>query len=383
LNNKLLWSLSWVSCIVLSAILYSLWLSAMNYTHVKRELSSSSEVNEALDDYAPKVDLLDHTAIHKIPTGIFVQSMEFTDASRVYVTGYVWQHFSEALPSVYDPWKIDCTGKPLPFVFPEAVESTTDTEPQLRYQATTELGHVCGWYFESTLRQKFNYRAYPFDSKTVWLRLWFRKMEKSVVMTPDFDAYDPHSLGNIFGVDEEIVLGSWIPEETYFSYSYSKYTTNFGSQDITLLNENPQLNYNFVIKRKLVDAMVEHLLGIFVVMTLLFATILVVSRHPEKAERHGFNTSSVVGACSALFFVVLISHIQIRSQFGGTDIVYLEIFYYLMYLLLIGTTVNTYLFSEEPNRLTGFLHYRDNIIPKILYWPLILLVSVIATVLML
>ena len=91
----------------------------------------------------------------------------------------------------------------------------------------------------------------------------------------------------------------------------------------------------------------------------------------------------VLGACSALFFVVLISHIQIRSQFGGTNVVYLEGFYYLTYLLLILTTINTYLFAEEPTRLTAVLHYRDNIIPKILYWPLVLLSSVAWTYFML
>ena len=70
-------------------------------------------------------------------------------------------------------------------------------------------------------------------------------------------------------------------------------------------------------------------------------------------------------------FVVLISHIQIRGQFVGTTVVYLEMYYYLLYLLLIGATINTYYFSEEANRATSILHFRDNLIPKLLYWPFI------------
>jgi hypothetical protein len=114
-------------------------------------------------------------------------------------------------------------------------------------------------------------------------------------------------------------------------------------------------------------------------MILLFATLLVVSRNPEKVERHGFNTTQVVSACSALFFVVLISHIQIRSQFGGTSVVYLEYYYYLSYFLLIATTVNTYLFSEDRSRLTWLIHHEDNILPKVAYWPFIFLYAVIVS----
>ena len=114
-------------------------------------------------------------------------------------------------------------------------------------------------------------------------------------------------------------------------------------------------------------------------LILLFATLLVVSRDPEKVSRHGFNTTAVVAACSALFFVVLISHIQIRSQFGGTSVVYLEYYYYLTYFLLIATTVNTYLFSEDSSRLTWLIHHEDNILPKVAYWPFIFLYAVIVT----
>jgi hypothetical protein len=204
------------------------------------------------------------------------------------------------------------------------------------------------------------------------------------VLVPDLNAY-PEGTGpdDIFGIDERIVLSSWVRENTFFSYTTTSFNTTFGFASTDLLSEALELNYNFVIKRKLVDSMVEHLLGIFVVMILLFATMLVVSRDPDKADRHGFNTSTVLGACSALFFVILISHIQIRGQFGGTNVVYLEMYYYLMYLLLIGTTVNTYFFSEDPNRLTAPLHYRDNMIPKLLYWPVIFMYSLIVSIIML
>ena len=79
--------------------------------------------------------------------------------------------------------------------------------------------------------------------------------------------------------------------------------------------------------------------------TLLFAALLTVTGKPELASTHGFNTSGMLGTCSVLLFVVLLAHIQLREQFAGSSIVYMEYFYFLMYAVLVAVTANTYLFS--------------------------------------
>jgi hypothetical protein len=387
-NDKTLWTLSTIISLVLLLILVNYWRVAMDHRGEQEldepsQLTSQTDVDAALSRYATGIGLQDHREILKIPTGIYIQSLDFFDSTRVYYTGYIWMAFSAELPAPLSNWHTNCEQKHIPFVFPDRVNSGDDIEPQFAYEflKDNDRVRVCGWYFEVTVRQNFNYTLYPFDNKTVRLRMWLRDLDKKVMLVPDLLAYAETGTGkhDIFGINEKIVMSSWERANTYFNYIHAVYKMNFGGDDIKSLNAQPELHYNFVIKRKLMNAMVEHLLGLLVVMILLFATLLVVSRDPKKIDRHGFNTTAVVGACSALFFVVLISHIQIRSQFGGTSIVYLEYYYYLTYFLLIGTTVNTYLFSEDSSRLTWLLHYRDNILPKVAYWPFIFLYAVIVT----
>ena len=76
---------------------------------------------------------------------------------------------------------------------------------------------VVGWYFEVTLRQSFNYKKYPLDHKTVWIRMWPRNFLKRTLLFPDFAAYSSTELEDAFGFDTDIVLGNWEIEETLTS----------------------------------------------------------------------------------------------------------------------------------------------------------------------
>ncbi|MEP4147874.1 MAG: hypothetical protein ABJL54_11665 [Halioglobus sp.] len=392
-TSRSLWLLSICVSLILAGTLSYQWDKARAMDPSSDQLTTSESVERELQHYMEALGI-EREELKLIPTGAYIQSLSFNDASEVYMTGFLWQIFSRELPEdIYAKWVTSCEHKEPPWTFPDSVYNSSSSTSRLAYgnalydgndENAEPIGRLCGWYFEATLRQKFNYSRYPFDTTAISLRLWFRDMHKHVVMAPHFDSYpNGTGLNDLFGINDQIVLSAWSRKNTYFNYTHSSANTNFGMLEMDLLNSNPELNYTFVIKRLLADSMVEHLLGILVVMVLLYATLLVVSRDKEKAERHGFNTAMVLGACSALFFVVLISHIQIRGQFGGSSLVYLECFYYLAYLLLIGTTVNTYLFAEDPRPFTAIIHYGDNIVPKVLFWPLVLLVSVIFTQVML
>ncbi len=94
-----------------------------------------------------------------IPTGVFVQSLQFNTANNVQVSGYVWQKYADNIPA-------DITRG---FVLPEAVaEAYRSTEA---YRVHENGAEVIGWYFSATLRQSFDYGHYPFDRQDVWLRI--------------------------------------------------------------------------------------------------------------------------------------------------------------------------------------------------------------------
>jgi len=366
-SRRTKWVISNVLTFLLGIVLVYLWLQLDDYhPQTGQQLVNNQAVNDYVDTKWNKL-LPDGTApTIKIPTGIFIQSLRFVNSSDVHLTGYIWHRYTQGINDQYKP-----AGDEVGFVFPEQVE--TDSEPRRAYQHVDEeqKTETIGWYFEATLRQKFSYTTYPFDHKTVWIRMWPKHFNENIVLVPDFEAYKSTGLTDTFGIDESIVLDAWEREDTYFSYRSYNYDTNFG---IPYIGQRgfPELHYNFVIKRRVSNALVVHLMPIFLVSALLFGSLLTVSDNSEMATKHGFDTTSVIAACSALFFVVMIAHVQLRREFAGSGMVYMETFYFVVYVMLVLAAAFTYLFASEGTQDVAFFHEDDALTVKLLYWPLFL-----------
>jgi hypothetical protein len=362
------WGLSAVVSAVLIAVLLNLWIQLNEYLVEPTQLVSEQAVDEYLQEnwedlVVAKAGNIEPTL--KIKTGIFIQSLKFFNSTEVNLTGYIWQRYEDGLHDSIKPGPGE-----VGFILPEQVDS--GFEPQEAYRLRLAQEEIIGWYFEATLRQPFDYSTYPFDHKTVWVRLWHKQFSRNIVLVPDFEAYQATGPADIFGIEEAIVLETWERENTFFDYQLSSYDTDFGITNYVGQQGFPELHYNFIVKRKFENAFIVYLLPLFLVATLLFAALLTISDKAELSERFGFSVSGFIGAASALFFVVMLAHIQLREQFAGAGIVYIEYFYILMYLLLVAATANTYLFSLRPKRGCGLILYEDNILVKVAYWPVVL-----------
>ena len=362
------WWLSASVSTILIVVLVKLWIQMNEFVIEPTQLVSEQETIEYLqknweDRAVAQAGSVEPTM--KVKTGIFIQSLKFFNSTEVNLTGYIWQRYRDGLHDSIKPGAGE-----VGFILPEQVDS--GFEPREVYRLRTAYEEVVGWYFEATLRQPFDYKTYPFDHKTVWVRLWHKEFYRNIVLVPDFEAYLATSLTDIFGIEEAIVLETWERENTYFDYKLSSYDTDFGIPNYIGQQGFPELHYNFVVKRKFENAFIVYLLPLLLVAALLFAALLTVSASDELSQRLGFNTSGFIAGCSALFFVVMLAHIQLREQFAGSGIVYIEYFYILMYVLLVLATANTYLFSIQPKRWCGFILYGDNILVKVAYWPVVL-----------
>lgn len=297
-----------------------------------------------------------------VPTGVFIQSLEFKDANDVNLTGYVWQRYDRK--DFEDPPGI---------VFPEVVDSANNLIPQNQKEEYRHLigeKEVIGWYFEVTLRQSFDYKKYPLDHKTVGIRMWPKQFLKQSLLFPDFRAYRSTNLEDAFGIDTDIVLGNWEIKETFFDYRLPFFDTNFGFIGETNPKIFPELYFNISLTRKFMNEFIINLVPLLTVAALLFLILLSTTTDKEKAERFDFSILGVIGVNSALFFVVIIAHIQLRKEFLDYGLVYLEYFYLVMYFMILAVTLDSYVISAGwPVR---FLRYRDHLIPKLLYWPFFL-----------
>lgn len=374
------WWLSMAVSAILVFVLIQLWGYMSRHGH-QIESPQLLVDAKAVDAYlATHWDDLKHGGgvgappLTKIPTGIFIQSLKFLNSTETNLTGYIWQRYTKGVHNDFKPDEGE-----IGFILPEQVQTGSDIEPREVYRRRQGDKEVIGWYFEATLRQPFDYFYYPFDHKTVWVRLWPKDFAGNVVLVPDFDAYKATGPKDVFGIENNIVLGTWVRNNTFFDFHHTCYDTNFGIDGYVGQEGFPELYYNVKIERKSSNAFIVYLLPLFLVATLLFSAMLTVTAKPDLSSIHGFNTTGVLGSCSVLFFVVLLAHIQLREQFAGSSIVYMEYFYFLMYVVLVAAAANTYLFSMRAVPSLKIIHYKDNLIPKLLYWPILLLCMIIIT----
>jgi len=375
------WSLSALVSAILVSILISLWVEMNEYEVDPPQLVNEQAVDEYLQQHWETRLKNRHSNAEptiKIKTGLFIQSLQFFNSSEVNLTGYIWQRYQDGIHNAIKPAKGE-----IGFILPEQVNSGSDITPREVYRVRDGDEEVIGWYFEATLKQPFNYDLYPFDHKTVWVRMWPTEFSRNIVLVPDFGSYKSTGQDDIFGIEENIVLGTWVRKNTYFDYKTSSYDTNFGIADYIGQEGFPELHYNFVVKRKFENAFTVYLLPLFLVAALLFAALLTVSGNESLSGKLGFSTSGFIGASSALFFVVMLAHIQLREQFAGASIVYIEYFYILMYALLVMATANTFLFSINATGWSKIILYNDNIIPKVAYWPVVLSALILITLMVL
>ena len=364
--EKKVWLISGFVTLGLALVLFKLWIELNHFDEDPTQLPDQASVDAYLQD-------LPNLPSYQVKTGIFIKSFSFTGASDVHVSGYIWQHYEDGVHDAIKPAEGE-----VGFILPEAAEAASGLIEEA-YRIDQGGSELIGWYFEQTLRQAFDYTSYPFDHKTVWVRFWPGEFDVNVALIPDFSAYPATGPNDIFGIDNRIVMGTWERENTYFDYRLSDLDTTLGIGKNEYQTNLPELHYNFVIKRNFANAFIVHMIPLIVVTMLLFGAVMTVTRRPNLVERHDFSTSSVIGTCSVLFFVILLAHVQLRERFAGSPVIYMESVFFLMYFLLLAVSVNTYFFAAEAVPSLWFIHYKDNLIPKACFWPFVLSCMVIIT----
>ena len=284
-----------------------------------------------------------------IPTGVLVQSIEFSDPNEVSLTGYIWQKY-------YDGAHDDVSRD---FVMPGAVKLAV-TEAYHRKEGGVE---VIGWHFQGTLRQRFDFSTYPIDRRKVRIQLWHADFDRNVILIPDLDSYEVVNPSARPGVKRGVAVSGWIVERSFFSYLTGSYRTNFGIENLARQHGFPDLYFNLGLRRNFLDAFIVNMLPLSVVIYLLFATLLLTT----KSEKH--DALIVLARIIPLLFVVVLAHVRLRGRVAAEGIIYIEYVYIVAYLTILGISVNSILLASD--RAARLIRYQNSLVLKLLYWPII------------
>ena len=361
------WMAPWGGAIALSLFLTAgiatTWYISDKYPDKpqlqRKKLVDRSTLEEFMDSYVEHSKAVGEVAPLFVPTGIFIQSIDFSSGLSVEASGYIWQKYAKG---AHD-------GLQRGVVLPEAVDPEW-LQLEKAYHRHEENYELIGWYFTASLRQEFTYTQYPFDHQEIWLRLWHKDFDMNVVLVPDLEAYkltDPLALP---GVDETLVLPDWTVKSSYFDSRTHSYNTDFGIEKYVGMDDFPELSFNIEVKRKFIGPFVSKVIPVAVVAAMLFSILAIGSKQEEGANWFGFTAMDVVVGCTALFFVTIFEHISLRETLALAHVSYFEYFYFTMYFAMLLVSINSISFASKIRIWVIDLH--DNLIPKLLFWPVFL-----------
>jgi hypothetical protein len=357
-----MWRMVGIATLVISAaiaVVLALHIDRMNTDlHGKVQILDDGMLQRYQRKVIARVAAVDRQALATIPTGLFVQSLEFNSANNVTLSGYLWQRYDDSLPK----------GVPRGVIFPDAT-STTLTPAYSRRDAS---GEIDGYSFKVTLRQPFNYQRYPFDRQDIWIRLWPRSFDTAVLLTPDLASYGKTDPSSLPGLDDSLVLSGWSAQKTFFDYQDNDYDTTFGLTAVGGPGTTAELSYNILLQRSWQGPFLSNIFPLAMIAWMLFANMMNVT---SKEKPWG-----VFAAIASLFFAIALAHSKTRDTFNAPEVLYLEYYYLIMYLMVAIVMVNSFLLTRAST--LKIITYADNELPRLLFWPILMMLLLVTTIIL-
>lgn len=353
---------------VIFTILLFVQLNNIHNTYIPNtnQLETNAKVNTFLENYFLENKQMEYSAIHRSEVGIFVESLSFSSANDIQVSGHIWQKI-----------QLDNRENLVPgIVFVDAIG---DVVLDKRYTKVYGSYEVHGWYFEADLRQPFKYTNYPIDHKTIWIKVKPSGFNQQQIFVPDLNSYVNTSKDDSFGISQDIVLLGWEINESFFDFLPTSYDTSFGLQNNLNHFSLPILAFNVVVNRNLVNAFMINITLLLSTMVLLYILILMITSNDKLKEEFDISVGTTVSTCAGLFFAILLAHINLREQFSSMGFVYIEFFYILNYLFITASAFIVFSFYNTKSSLKSILFIDDAVYVKLVYWPLYLSIANIYT----
>jgi hypothetical protein len=362
---------AWYTTSAFSAVMLLGTVALCLFSHNHLDYSYENEVPitepSILESFLSELDIKATNqglgATTKIPTGIFVNTIEIESAVNIRISGIIWQKFDLTAPPVAEG-----------IYFPDA----TNVILEEIYNQTNNNVKTLGYSFDIVMRESFSGIRYPFDVEAIWIRMLPKEFYKNVILTPEFDDYGVVAPELMPGVDKNLILPSWKLKKSFFSYLTYNYNTNFGLVNSIGLKSFPELYFNVTAQRNFLDPFLSIILPLIVVAVLVFILLLTCSCDESKFEKLGFSAGAVLSGIAALFFVVIIAQIDLRKNIAAEQIIYVDFYYFVIYMVFLLVSINSLLICWPQKY--KLLCRSDNLIVKTLYWPFISTTLFVATI---
>ena len=365
LSSKEIWYLSFFSTVILLAnIVLSGYLEhtskIIDAANESPPITDQTSLNTIINSQQLKAKNLKIPPKRIVPTGIYIDRLQFEDSYDVNISGTLWQKYDNEFAN-----KVT-----LGFKFPQIAPFAESSLIEEAYREQKKDYLLVGYTFRTTLRLNFDYSDFPFDKRNINLEIQPINPIENLLLTPDLESYAYTIPSHKSGVNSLIKLSGSKILETYFSYSFFTYDSNFGFENNEPFQDAPKLHFNINVREVLITAFVTYLIPIFVTLIMMFILIYAT----QRSKKGRVDSGAIVQGMTAFFFVLIFSHIDLRKNIQTADIIFMEYFYFITYAMIILTTYNLINYSRIKHRI---FDYRENIIVKATFLPLFLLMVLI------
>lgn len=328
----------------------TIWNIALTYNPADKvrgvRVSDKATLDKKKSEYKNRSDSFHLEAPLFVPTGVYIDAIKFSGPSDVFLSGYVWQKYGNDFP------------KDLKKEF--LISKATNLSIEKLNSSINNGIETIQFHFEAEIRQRLTHRTYPLEEELIEFQMIHKELDHNIVLTPDLDAYKVRSASLLPGLDKSAFISGWNLINSYYELRRSDLNTNFGVTRTVGKDDFPVLYYNIEIQRNFVDAFISNLTPLIIVSVMLFFMLFLM----EKID-----TAKVFNICIAMFFVIVFSHIDIRSKISAQEIFYLEYFFFITYGLILYVALNAIGWLLQ----TDTWYYRHNSsIHSVLYWPVLL-----------
>ncbi len=296
-----------------------------------------------LKEISDKLETIENDVI-LVPTSIYVENFSFKSSTECVISGFITQSYPKNAPVTVG------------MIFPDAI-ITPDSKVEL---LAVHSGHNDNLYFSQfslAIGSRYSQHLFPLDRRLIKLVIWPKDTSNKVLFIPDLIAYGKMNPTALPGISKTLSIKDWNLEESFFGIS-ERPTFFFDSKIVNYTSD-----FRIALDRSLSGSFMT-LITLFVCIIITYA---IASIPVKKIESP---TIGMVTIVVGIIFVVSVNESSLRQSLDADNFTYIDSIFFVYYIQLLLFTINMIVSTvrDTPFFIMG---YRDNLVPKLTYWPIL------------
>ncbi len=351
-----------ISCLII--IISILIIKPRIIQHTYNPIFSKADINKYVSIYEKQLKGINQSS-YSIPMGVLLTNINFINANDVILGGFLWQIYTKGKTDMLTPG----------FILPQ---STKKLQTQEIFRVTQGNYTAIGWRFSTQLRLPQNATLFPFDSRKLSINFLHKDFAKNVFLLPDLDSYFLINPKFLPGVSQDIYFNQFTENASYFSYLKAQTRTSFNL--VGKMHKNvPVLNFNLVLTRNFITPFINYYIIAIVIAIMIFTMIMIPKNTKSEEDRPITSVTRRLAFLASIIFIASLTHIRLRADIPVVGVSYMETYYVIIYIISLIAAIETILYVKCPN--IKIIQHKDNLLFKILYWPMVMGAILISTVL--